>query len=141
MLTLPAPPAPTAPLRGRESARRPDHRRDRHRAFEHVLKTTDMDRIRQQGIGAAIIALVLGLAQLPTLVPVITEPAVSVFDRAYSILILLGASSLFYLGTLRLRNPEWFDDASTEHEFRPVPMAVIAGGLFGIGALMYLIIS
>ena len=100
-----------------------------------------MDPTRQQGIGTAIIALVLALAQLPILAPVITEPAVSVFDRAYSILMLLGASSLFYLGALRLRNPEWFDDGPTEHEFRPVPMAVIGSGLFGIGALMYLIVS
>lgn len=100
-----------------------------------------MDRTNQQGIGTAIIALILALAQLPILVPVIIEPAVSVFDRAYSILMLLGASSLFYLGTLRLRNPEWFDDGSTEHEFRPTPLVIIAGGAFGIGALMYLLIS
>lgn len=100
-----------------------------------------MGRPRQQGIGTAIIALIIALAQLPILVPVITDPTVSVFDRAYSILMLLGASSLFSLGTLRLRNPEWFDDGPTEHKFRPVPLAIITGGLFGIGVLMYLIIS
>ena len=100
-----------------------------------------MKRIRQQGIGTAVIAMIIALAQLPILVPVITDPTVSVFDRAYGILMLLGASSLFSLGALRLRNPEWFGNDPTEHELRPVPLAVIAGGLFGVGALIYLVIS
>ena len=100
-----------------------------------------MDRTRQQGLGAIIIALAVGLGQLTLLAPVITEPAVSVFDRPFPILMLIGALSLFTLGVSRLRNPELVSGSSTEEEFRLVPMLIIAGGLFGIGMLMYMIVA
>lgn len=100
-----------------------------------------MDRTRQQGIGAIIISLSLVLGQLPLLASVITTPAISVSDRAFGILMLLSALSLFTLGVFRLRNPEQFEDGSTESEFRTIPMFIIASGLVGIGALMYMIAS
>jgi hypothetical protein len=98
-----------------------------------------MNRTRQQGLGVIIIALVFALGQLPVLTPVVTTPAVSVFDRAVATSMLLGALSLFTLGVFRIRNPEWFDDGSTEQDVRPLPMFIIAGGLVGIGVLVYMI--
>lgn len=85
--------------------------------------------------------MALALGQLPLIVSVITKPAISVFDRAFGILLLLGALSLFSLGVFRLRTPEQFDDGSTESEFRTIPMLIIASGLIGSGALMYMIAS
>ena len=85
-------------------------------------------------------ALAIALSQLSSLVPVVTEPAVSVFDRAFRILLLLSALSLFTLGLSRLRSPEWFDDGAPKREFRSLPLAIIAGGLFGIGVLSYMIV-
>jgi hypothetical protein len=100
-----------------------------------------MDSTRQQSLGAIIIALFLALGQLPSLVSVVTTPVVSVGDQAFSIWMFVGALSLFTLGLFRLRNPERFDDGTTEYEFRSLPMFIIAGGLFGIGVLLYLIVS
>lgn len=100
-----------------------------------------MDSTRQQGLGAIIIALSLTLGQLPSLVPVVTEPAVSVFDRAFVILMLVGALSLFTLGISRLRNPEQFDNGSREQGSRSIPIFIIAIGLIGIGALMFMIVQ
>lgn len=109
--------------------------------FRCVVRQITMDSTRQQSLGAIIIALSLALGQLPSLVPVVTEPAVSIFDRTFVILMLVGALSLFTLGISRLRNPEQFDDGSTEQEFRSIPVFIIAIGLVGIGALMFLIVS
>jgi hypothetical protein len=46
-------------------------------------------------------------------------------------------SLLFSLGLRRLRRPQLFVDEPSGRTLRPVPTAIIAGGLFGIGILVY----
>ena len=100
-----------------------------------------MRRAHRQSIGSIIIALVVGFGQLPSFVSVVTNPAVSILDRPFAPVMLVGALSLLSIGILHLRNPDQFESRSSGSRIRPLPLVVIAGGLFGIGAMMYVIVS
>ena len=100
-----------------------------------------MRHTRRQSIGSIIIALAVGFGQLPSLMTVITNPAVSILDRPFAPVMLVAALSLLSMGILHLRNPNQFDSRSSGSRIQPLPLVIIAGGLFGIGAMMYMIVS
>lgn len=100
-----------------------------------------MGHTRRQSIGSIIIALVAGFWQLPSLVAIVTNPAISILDRPFAPVMLVAALSLLSIGIIHLRNPDQFDNRSSGREIQPLPLVIIAGGLFGIGVMMYLIVS
>lgn len=102
--------------------------------YDTRRRTTDMRHTRRQSIGSIIIALVVGFGQLLSLVSVVTNPAVSILDRPFAPVMLVGALSLFSIGVLHLRNPDQFDSRPSRSRIQPLPLVIIAGGLFGIGA-------
>jgi hypothetical protein len=85
--------------------------------------------------------LVIALSQLPSLIAVVTDPTVSIVDQAFPLLLLLGALSLLTLGLRRLRHPQLFADRPSDRTVRPLLIYILAGVLFGVGILMYVIVS
>lgn len=102
---------------------------------------TGMKHTRRQSIGSIILALTVGFGQLPSLVTVVTNPAVSILDRPFVPVMLVAALSLLSIGITHLRNPDQFESHSSESRIQPLPLVIIAGGSFGIGVMMYVIVS
>ena len=101
----------------------------------------DMESSRRRSLGVILLAVFYGAGWIPMLALTLTNPAVSILDRPFELLMLLSAASLLSLGLYHFRHPELVGDPSENYDPKPLPLAIIAIGLIGIGVMVAMIIG
>ncbi|WP_154019881.1 hypothetical protein [Halococcus sediminicola] len=109
--------------------------------YSTTRQLSDMESSRRRSLDVTLLAVFFGAGWIPTLASTFTNPAVSLLDQPFELLMLLSAASLLSIGLYHFRHPELVRDPANSYESKSLPLAIIVVGPIGIGVMVAMIVS